>query len=158
MELNALAKPWRKLTALAKSVLQSGLMPAKLSLTICLGASVSMMPIPWTTVICALLAARFRLNLAAIQAVNYLCYPLQIALFIPFCQLGQALLPWGPKVSASLLSGVLQGHLGSALSLIVWACARGLGAWLITVPPAALLIFPLLKRLLERRRSDQEAA
>ena len=152
-----LLKPWQKAAALVRSILQSGLTPAKLSLTICLGAAVSVMPIPWTTLICALLAARFRLNQAAIQAVNYLCYPLQIALFVPFCRLGEALYPWGPKVSVRLLSEALHGQVGSAASQIAWGCLRGVGAWLLIVPPLTWLVYPFLKRLLLRRKRADEA-
>jgi hypothetical protein len=141
-------------------ILRSGLTPQKLSLTISLGAAVGLMPVLWgTTLVCLLLASLFRLNQAAMQAVNYLCYPLQIALFIPFCTLGEAVFPWGPKVSVAVLTGALHGHLGETIALVGWASLRGVGVWFLTVPPLALLLYPPLKRLLLRRvgRLDQES-
>jgi hypothetical protein len=149
----------RRVTATVKGVLQSGITPKKLSLTISMGTAVGLMPVLWgTSLLCMLLAGLFRLNQAAMQAVNYLCYPLQIALFIPFCSLGQALFPWGPKVSAALLTGALHGHLGATASLIAWASLRGLGAWLVTVPPLALVLYPVLSRFFLRRVGDAEKA
>jgi len=137
---------------LLKGVLQGGLTPQKLALTVCLGTATGVMPVLWgTTILCAGLAAVFKLNQAAMQALNYLCYPLQLALFIPFCRLGELLFPWGPAVSVAVLTGALHGQVGAALSLIGWATLRALGAWLITVPPLALLGYPLLKLLLQRR-------
>jgi uncharacterized protein (DUF2062 family) len=44
-----------------------------------------------TTVLCLLLAMVLRLNLVAIQVLNWVVYPLQIALILPFIQLGQRL-------------------------------------------------------------------
>jgi hypothetical protein len=137
---------------LFKRVLQGGLTPQKLALTLCLGSVTGVMPLLWgTTILAAGFAAFFRLNQAAMQALNYLCYPLQLALFIPFCQLGEYLFPWGPAVSASVLTGVLHGSIGPALGLIGWATLRALGAWLVTAGPLALVAYPLVKLLLQRR-------
>ena len=119
-----------------------------------MGAAVGLMPILWgTSLVCALLASVLRLNQAVMQAVNYLCYPLQILLFIPFCRLGEALFPWGPRVSSALLTGALHGHLGSTVSLITWASLRGVGAWVVTVPPCALLVYPVVYRLIMKRKA-----
>ena len=146
----------QKLAGRIKLILQSGITPAKLALTITLGIAVGLMPVLWgTSLVCALLAVTFRLNQAAMQAVNYLCYPLQIVLFIPLCGLGQDLFPWGPRVSAATLTGALHGQLGRTISLVGWASLRGVGAWLITVVPIVLLLHPLLKRLLLKRRQER---
>ena len=145
-----------KITLLFKGVLQKGLTPQKLSLTLCLGTATGVMPLLWgTTILSALLAGFFKLNQAAMQALNYLCYPLQIALFIPFCQLGEFLFPWGPAVSSAVLTGALHGHFGAALSLIGWASLRALGAWLVTVPPLVLVAYPLIKVALKRRAAQR---
>jgi len=137
-----------------KTILHSGVTPEKLALTIILGVTVGMMPILWgTSLVCALLATLFRLNHAALQAVNYLCYPLQIALFLPFCRLGESMFPWGPRVSASLLTSALHGHLGSTASLIGWASLRGVGAWMVTGAPLILVLYPIVKHLLMKKET-----
>jgi hypothetical protein len=139
-------------TARLKSIVQCGLTPQKLSLTISLGSAIGVMPLLWgTTLLSALLAALFKLNQAAMQAVNYLCYPLQIALFIPFCRLGESIFPWGPRVSVAILGSALHGHVGATLSLIGWASARAIGAWLLVAPPFIFCLYPLLKGLFLRR-------
>ena len=142
----------KKGAQLLKRVFQGGLTPQKLALTLCLGTATGVMPLLWgTTILAAGIAALFKLNQAAMQALNYLCYPLQLALFIPFCRLGEHLFPWGPAVNAAVLTGVLHGQVGAALGLVGWATLRALGVWLITAPPLALVAYPLLKLLLQRR-------
>ena len=144
---------------LLKRVLQGGLTPQKLALTLCLGGATGLMPLLWgTTILAAGLAALFKLNQAAMQALNYLCYPLQLTLFIPFCQLGEYLFPWGPAVSVTVLTGALHGQVGAALSLIGWATLRALGAWLVTVAPLTLVVYPFLKAMLKRRDSFRAEA
>src|SRR5262249_58024302 len=54
-----------------------------------------------TTILCTLAAVVFRLNLPAIQLVNYFVYPLQLALLIPFIRFGEVLFR-SPHVSLSL--------------------------------------------------------
>ena len=69
--------------------LKQGMSPNKLALTVAFGAIWGMFPIIGTnTVICIATAFVFKLNQAAIQIVNYAMYPIQIALLIPFVQLG----------------------------------------------------------------------
>ncbi len=148
----------QRLAARLKEVLQSGITPEKLALTVALGIALGLMPVLWgTSLFCALLAGVCGLNQGAIQAVNYLCYPLQIALFIPFCRLGESLFPWGPKVSAAVLGHALHGHLGSTISLICWASLRGVGAWLVTAPPLLLALYPLLKRFFLKKSGRRGA-
>ena len=138
----------------AKGVLQGGLTPQKLSLTLCLGIAIGVMPLLWgTTILCAALAGVFRLNQGAMQTVNYCCYPLQLALFLPLCRLGEHLFPWGPKVASAVLAGALHGHFAASASLLGWVTARGLGAWLVTVAPLALLAHPILRVVFRRRES-----
>lgn len=136
----------------AKAVLQQGLAPEQLALTICLGAAVGTLPIIWgTTLLCVALASRFGLNQAALQAVNYLVYPLQLALFFPLFRLGEKFLPWGPSVSAEVLKSALHGRFAETATLLGWATIKAVGAWLVTIPPLALLLYPLLVKSLRRR-------
>ena len=152
--IRAAGRLFRKAAQLSKAVLQSGLTPQKLSLTICLGIATGVMPLLWgTTILCAALAGVLKLNQGAIQTVNYCCYPLQLALFLPLCRLGERLFPWGPRVTAEVLSGALHGHLGASAYLVVCASVKGVGAWLVTVAPLALLVHPILRGVLRRREA-----
>jgi hypothetical protein len=127
-------------------ILRCGLTAEKLALTICLGMAIGVLPVLWgTTMLCAVCGHLFRLNHAAIQAVNYLVYPLQIALFIPFCLLGEKLFPWGPPIPPALFTTILHGHFTAGISLFAWITARAVTAWLVTaVPLAGILYLPLL--------------
>src|ERR1700752_5013056 len=82
----------RKLLRPLLELLRQGATPEKLALSIALGAVLALLPaIGCNTTLCALIALIWRLNLPAVQLVNYFLYPLQIALLIPFFRLGEKL-------------------------------------------------------------------
>src|SRR5262249_31861133 len=70
-------------------LLRQGVTPEKMALSLALGVALGVFPaLGWTTTLCAIAALVLRLNLPAIQIVNYFMYPAQIALLIPFFRLG----------------------------------------------------------------------
>ena len=70
-------------------LLRQGITPEKLALTIALGVVLGVTPVLGsTTILCAAAALTLRLNLPAIQLVNGLTYPLQIAMIVPFLKAG----------------------------------------------------------------------
>jgi hypothetical protein len=144
-----------RVATLAKKIFRQGLTPPQLALTIALGAAVGIMPLLWgATPLCALLAFRLRLNQFAIQAVNYLLYPLQIALFLPFYSLGAAIFPWGPALPANSLLTGWQQDLSGNLFLLLVATLKALGAWLLLAPFLAGVLYFLLLAILKKRGSD----
>jgi hypothetical protein len=113
-----------------------------LTQTLCIGLAMGVLPLIWgTSLICLWLAHRFRLNHLVLQSVNYLLYPLQIALLIPFCKLGLRLIPWGPSLLPDQLSSFTQTNVAGAFSLLLLLTFKALLAWLVTVPPLALVIY-----------------
>src|SRR5271156_2028635 len=73
-------------------LLRQGVTPEKMALSLALGLTLGVFPVlGTTTALCALVAFIWRLNLPAIQIVNYFVYPLQIALLIPFFRAGEIL-------------------------------------------------------------------
>lgn len=140
-----------RVATLAKKIALQGTTPQQLALTIALGVAVGIVPCVWgATPLCALLALRLRLNQIAIQAVNYLVYPLQIALFLPFCALGAAIFPWGPALSVKALRADLSGN----LLLLLVATLKALGAWLLLAPFLAGALYLLTLPVVQWRRSD----
>jgi hypothetical protein len=126
-------------------VLSSGLTPQKLALTLCIGTALGILPLVWgTSLICFTLAHRFKLNHVALQSVNYLLYPIQLALLVPFFKLGTWLFPYGPPMPPSLLATMAQ-HPGSSLSILVWITFKSLAAWLVTVLPLSFLAYWILR-------------
>jgi len=74
-----------KLFKLTKTLLGEGMSSDKISLSIALGVALGIFPVLGsTTLLCAIAALVLRLNLPAIQVVNYLVYPLQLILLAPF--------------------------------------------------------------------------
>lgn len=131
--------------------LTQGISPHKLALTVVLGIIVGILPTVWgSSIVCAILAILFGLNLPAIQAANFLVYPLQIALFIPFHHLGARILPWGPSLSIeTLLQGFRQDYTGNIV-LILLATLKAVAAWLLTAPPLAVCLYLLFLAIFKR--------
>lgn len=141
-----------KVVSFARKIFHQGLTPHQLALTIALGVAVGIVPLVWgATPLCALLAFRLRLNQVAIQAVNYLVYPLQIVLFLPFYTLGAAIFPWGPVLSPTSLRAGLQPDLSGNLTLLLVTTLKALGAWLLLSPLLAALLYLLLLPIAKRK-------
>ena len=133
------------LTQRCRMIATSGLAPRKLAQTLCIGGALGVLPLIWgTSLICFWLAHRFRLNHLVLQSVNYLLYPVQLALLIPFCKLGLLLIPWGPTVLPVQLSNLTQTGFSSAFPLLLWLTFKALLAWLITVPVLTLTVYLML--------------
>ena len=66
-------------------LLKQGTAPEKIALSLSMGFVLGIFPvIGSTTLLCAAAAFMFKLNLPAIQLVNYFVYPLQLGLLLPF--------------------------------------------------------------------------
>lgn len=93
---------YRKFALPIIDLLRQGITPEKIALSLAFGIGLGVFPVLGsTTILCALAAVLFRLNLPAIQLVNYFVYPLQLALLIPFMRFGEKLFR-APHVSLSL--------------------------------------------------------
>jgi uncharacterized protein DUF2062 len=138
-----------------------GITPRKLALTIALGICVGILPLLWgSTLICALLAFAFGLNQAGIQAVNYLTYPLQLALLVPFYRLGTKVFPWEPHVASQLLQGGHWKDFGGNVTLLAVATLKAVAVWLLVAPPVAFLLYIALLSVFARMPSlkDEDLA
>ena len=136
---------------LIRKAFSQGLSPHQLALTIALGVTIGAIPVVWgSTLLCINLAFFFRLNQAVIQAANYLAYPLQIALFVPFYRLGAKVFPWGPSLSGeALLHGLRKGW-PENISLIVVATLKAVSAWLFTAPASVILLYLIFRLIFSR--------
>jgi uncharacterized protein (DUF2062 family) len=147
----------RRLVRPLLELLRQGVTPERLALSIALGATLGVFPaLGLTTTMCAIVALVFRLNLPAIQLVNYFVYPLQIALLIPFFRLGEKLfraphLPLSvPQIYAMIHTSVTGAV--RALWTTTWHAIVG---WCLTAPLAALVLYltlvPALRRVARRK-------
>jgi uncharacterized protein (DUF2062 family) len=154
----------RKLFRPLLELLRQGATPEKLALSIALGAVFGLLPaIGCNTTLCALIALVWRLNLPAIQLVNYFLYPLQIALLIPFFRLGEKLFgaPHLP-LSVSQISAFAHANLWGAIQLLWTTTWHAMVAWALLAPFAAALLYfllvPAFRRVLKHLHATPPAA
>jgi hypothetical protein len=133
-------------------LLRQGLSPSGLAWSLAVGLGLGISPLFGTsTALCVGAGLLFRLNQPAMQVANYLAYPLQVALLLPFIRLGERLFG-APHLPLSLpaIQAALKADAWGALHLF-WTSFWHAGvAWLLLTPlPVALLAFaltPLFRR------------
>jgi uncharacterized protein (DUF2062 family) len=126
-------------------VLSQGISPHQLALTIALGVIIGVIPVVWgSTLLCALIAFFLRLNQAVIQAANYLTYPIQIVLYVPFYRMGAKIFPWGSSFSNKALFAGIRNEWSNKILIFIVANLKAVSAWLIIAPSAAILLYLIL--------------
>lgn len=79
-----------RLTRPILAQLRQGVTPEKIALTLALGLALAVFPLfGTTTALCAVAGVALRLNQPLIQLVNYVAYPLQLALIYVFVRFGE---------------------------------------------------------------------
>jgi uncharacterized protein (DUF2062 family) len=146
----------RKLVRPILDLLRQGVTPEKIALSLALGAALGVFPaLGWTTALCAIAAIVLRLNLPAIQIVNYLMYPAQIVLLVPFFRLGEKLFR-APHlaVSAPQIYGMIHASAWNAIKLLWTTTWHAMVAWGLIAPVFVGLMYviltPVLRRVLRR--------
>ena len=154
----------RRVTRPIVELMRQGVTPEKMALSLALGTALGVFPVlGTTTALCALVAFLWRLNLPAIQIVNYFVYPLQIALLIPFFRAGERLFgaPHLPLSLAQILTVVHASFWGATRFLwtTIWHAAV---AWCLIAPIfvalAYVILVALLRRIARRQTKEKKAA
>jgi uncharacterized protein (DUF2062 family) len=97
----------------------------KLAVSLALGAVLGVFPVLGvSTFLCGAAAAVWRLNFPALQLMNYVVYPLQIALLWPFANFGGAL--FGVSHRLRGLAGFTATALHTAAAWVCFAVPAGL--------------------------------
>lgn len=152
---------YRKLVRPLLDLLRQGVTPEKIALSVALGAVLGVFPaLGWTTALCAVAAFALRLNLPAIQIVNYFMYPAQLALLLPFFRIGEKL--FGAKhlpLSVAQIFELVHASVWNAIKLLWTTTWHAIVVWGLLAPFVAGLIYLLLTPLLRRalRRQVQAA-
>ena len=149
-----LKKFWReRVLGLIVAQLTQGVTPQKIALTIALGFNLGIFPIMGsTTVLCAVAGVCLRLNQPVIQLVNWLVYPLHLALILVFVRIGEWIVG-APLVPFSIPELVRKFDASPIKFLQQFGMTgvHGIIAWLIIAPIVAALIYfillPPLKKL-----------
>jgi uncharacterized protein (DUF2062 family) len=152
----------RRLVTPLLDLLRQGVTPEKLAFSIVLGLILGVFPVLGsTTALCAIAALVLRLNLPAIQIVNYFVYPLQIALLIPFFRLGEKLFraPHLP-LSVPQIYAMIHANMAAAIRTLWTTTWHAMVVWCLLAPVAAALVYPALVSMFRRalRRQTQPAA
>jgi uncharacterized protein (DUF2062 family) len=149
----------RRLVRPILDLLRQGVTPEKIALSIALGVALGVFPVLGsTTALCALAALVLRLNLPAIQVVNYFVYPLQIALLIPFFRMGEWLFrsPHLP-LSVSQIYAMIHANMWDAIRSLWTTAWHAVIVWCLLAPVFVAIVYavlaPVLRRVLRRQTS-----
>jgi len=117
--------------------------PERAALILAVGLALGVFPILGApTALCALAAFALRLNFPALQLVNYLTWPLQVALLLPFLRLGSRIL--GPQDAPA--------------AALLWrfgrAAAESVTGWFCVSLPLGIFIYFATAYLLRRGRQE----
>ena len=148
---------YRKLVKPLLDLLRQGVTPEKIALSVALGVALGVFPaLGWTTALCAIAAFALKLNLPAIQIVNYFMYPVQLALLLPFFRFGEKL--FGAKhlpISVAQIFDLIHASVWNAIKLLWITTWHAIIAWGLLAPLVVGLIYvgltPLLRRALRRQ-------
>ena len=149
----------RRLVPPILDLLRQGVSPEKIALSLTLGVALGVFPVLGsTTALCALAALVLRLNLPAIQIVNYFVYPLQLGLLIPFFRLGERLFraPHLP-LSVSQIYAMMHANMWSAIRSLWTTTWHAIIVWCFAAPVFAGMAYgilaPALRRVLRKQTS-----
>ncbi len=132
--------------------LKQGLSPEKLALCVALGVVLGIFPmLGSTTLLCTGAALLLRLNMPAIQLINYFAYPVQLMLFIPFIRAGELLFNQPPiPLDLALIFSMLETDMLGAIQSLWWTNFRGMVVWAMIAAPLGFGVYYLLVPLFIR--------
>lgn len=143
----------RRVVAPLAAFLKQGTTPEKLALCVAIGMVIGVFPVlGLTTLLCALVALVLRLNQPAIQLVNYLMYPVQLALIIPLLKAGDSMFSGrGASIlSASMLATAVRNNPVQAIASFWNSTLFAILLWVILAPfiaaPAYLIALSVFRR------------
>lgn len=128
--------------------LKQGTTPRMIAISIAAGAVLGIFPILGsTTLLCAVIAAVFRLNQPVIQVINYLIYPVQIALLFGFYRAGEKLFRQDPVplLSITELNARFWAAPGQFFIDYGTVALYGVAVWALLAPLLFALLYLLLK-------------
>jgi len=142
---------YKKIVEPLVALIKQGISPEKISLGMACGIVLGVFPVLGsTTVLCGIAAIIFRLNLPAIQLVNYMVYPLQLVLLIPFFYLGDLLFQVEPlPLSAQELITLLRADLWGTIQSFWDTTLHAMVAWLLVSLPTFFILHFTIVRLIK---------
>ena len=142
----------RRLVRPIVDLLTQGVTPEKIALSIACGVVLGVFPaLGWSTLLCLLLALWLRLNVPAMQLVNYLAYPLQLVLLVPFLRAGEWLFR-APKLGLSLpqIMAMVKADVWHAITALWTTTMHAIVVWALVAPVAVWVIYQVLAPAMRR--------
>lgn len=143
-----------KITALFKQ----GLTPKNLSQSILLSALLSVIPIIGisTLLITTIgFSLRKHLNLPVMLALNYVLWPIQIVLIIPFIRIGESIfLVEAKSHSIAEIVSSFQNNFFETISQLSFELLCGIGGWFCTALPITLAIYSIILLILKAKNTE----
>lgn len=139
-----------------KKLLMQGTSPKLLALGIAGAFVIGLFPVLGsTTILCAIFAFTFRLNLPLVQLINFSVYPLQLILLVPFMKLGEILFHFEKlKYGFNDIVALVRKDTLHAIMVLWNVTIQAIGAWLIFASIAAIILYFVLFLILKRLRSN----
>jgi len=115
------------------------LAPEDVALVLAIGLVLGIFPMwGFPTILCILASLVARVNFPALQIVNQLCWPLQIAMLLPLARLGSKIIAPSNEIAATMA-----GRLGIA-------AVQAAAGWCCVCIPLGLLVYFSLRCILRR--------
>ncbi len=127
-------------------LLKQGVTPEKLALSLAIGTVLGISPIlGLTTALAFIICFWFRLNPVAMQLMNYVMYPFQILLFLPFIRAGEVIFRAEHlRVNTAQLERLVRGDAYLAIRMLWTAIWHAMTVWALLSPAAVLLLYVIL--------------
>jgi uncharacterized protein (DUF2062 family) len=125
------------------ALMRQGLTPNELSQSIIVSGLISTIPILGvSTFMITTISLKSKLNLPVMIALSYLMWPIQILMIIPFIRVGEFIfsVPRNHHTVDEIISS-FQSSFFQTLSHLSFELLCGLGGWLLTAVPFAVVIY-----------------
>ena len=142
-------------------MLMQGLSVHKAALCLAVGITLGIFPVlGMTTLLCTAAAFALRLNLPAIQLVNYMAYPVQLALLMPFYSVGRWLFKSeGWLLPDENLIALLKNDFWGSMTRLWDLTLYAILTWTVICPILVILLYllfkPVIKFLFDMRKAQQ---
>ena len=132
--------------------LRQGITPEKIALTIALGSAIGIFPVMGaTTFLCGVAGVAFKLNQPILQTINYLLYPVQVALILVFVRIGEMIYRATPvTLSLGQFMEKFRASPRQFFSEFASLFLYGITAWVLLAPLVACALYYGLRPLLRR--------
>ena len=142
------------------ALLGQGVAPDRLALCVAIGIVIGLVPVLGvSTLLCAVIALVFKLNLPAIQLAQAVMGPLQLLLIVPFVRLGEWMLHAAAQpVSISAGLALMKQGIWHAVIVLKDAIFHASVAWLAVAPFAAYALYKILSPVFSRAAISMRGA